>query len=403
MKTYSRILSQSLLILGLSQPLLAAVEKDFVWYCESDEATEAQKATVDQVYKAAGADPEKLGCKEAFEAFNSSTLNLLFQGTATTDLAPLSGLTGVSYLACDNCSNTTVATIPELTSVKFLELSGSSLSSFPELKRLSKLQQLVFANNSAITTIGGSALPQSLEALSLHFTKVTDLNFLSQLAHINWLSIEAPPAGTLKTLPLLNGLKTLNASQLKDKDYSFLAQTPQLAELHLYTNGIVDISDIPLPKDLKALFLEFNNIREVAAGSLPKGLREFGIGYNPVRSLKHLAEAKDLNRLNFRGAGFKNWAELDPHLANLEFLDASENAFTVADIQASKVKSWPELKHLKLNDTNIKSLAFFKDIEAPKLDIATLPEIRGKNEENCPTTGVPKAVAAFCQLTADYR
>lgn len=385
-------------MIGLASPLPAArVKKDFVWYCESDEATAEQKATVAQIYEAAGADPKKLSCQEAFEAFNSTTLSLSFRGNSATDLAPLAGLTGIQDLACDGCNNKAVTTIPKLENLRFLELSGNALASFPDVKKFSKLEQFVLANNNAITKVLDSTLPDNLETLFLHFTKVSDLSSLDQLANIKRLSIEAPPAGTLKTLPELASLQTLNASHLKDGDYSFLAQTPNLTELHLYTNGITDISDIPFPGKLKALFLEFNDIGEVPAGAIPTGLEEIGLGYNPIKSLKNVAEAKDLKFLNFRGAGFKHWSELDAVLPKLEFLDASENAFTVADIQAGKTKSWPELKHLKLNDTNIKSLAFFKDINAPKLELATLPEISDKNEENCPTTDVPTVVAEFCK------
>lgn len=399
MHIFSTLLSLVIFSLSMHQPAAAkavTAEKDFVWYCESDEATDAQKATVGQIYEAAGADSKALDCQAAFEAFNSSTLSLFFQGTANTDLSPLSGLTSIQDLACENCNDKTVATIPELGSVKFLELSGRRLSSFPDLNRFSGLKQFVLANNNAITTVGNSALPASLEALSLHNTKVSDLKFLTHLASLNWLSIESPQAGTLGTLPNLSGLRTLNASHLKDRDYSFLKQTPQLAELHLYTNGIEDISDLPLPATLKALFLEFNRIREIPAGIIPAGLTEIGLGYNPIKSLKNVAEAQGLTKLNFRGAGFKNWSELDAMLPKLEFLDASENAFTVADIQAGKAKSWTELKHLKLNNNKIKSLAFFKGIKAPKLEIATLPEIRNKNEDNCPTKEVPKVIAMFC-------
>lgn len=384
-------------MVGLASPSPAVGDaKDFIWYCESDEATEAQKATVAQIYKAAGADPKALSCKEAFEAFNSTTLSLSFQGTPSTDLSPLAGLTGIKDLACEGCYDVAIASIPKLENLKFLELSGNNLTTFPDAKRFTNLNQFVLSNNETITKAHGSALPANLKVLSLNFTKIADLDFLSQLTNISRLSIEAPPAGTLNTLPKIDSLRTLNASSLEGSDYSFLDQTPNLTELHLYSNGIADISTIQFPANLKALFLEFNDIKEVPVGVIPTGLEEIGLGYNPIKSLKNVAEAKGLKFLNFRGAGFKNWSELDAVLPNLEFLDASENAFTAEDIQEGKAKSWLELRHLKINDTNIKSLAFFKNIAAPKLEIATLPEIKNKNEENCPTSDVPEVIAQYC-------
>lgn len=396
MRLINTLMAFGLTIVGFVQPAAAATEKDFVWYCESDEATPAQKVTVKEIYSLMNIEPN-VSCRDVFKRLSEDNyLSFYFDESIVTDLSPLNGLNNIVNLHCEACDESAVASIPPIEKLRTLSLLGGHLETFPNIEKFKNLKNLVLSTNS-ISQVKMSNVLRNLERIEFEQTQIDDLSFLTELKRLKALDIVYPVKNTLQTLPMLPNLEKLNTSAIGTLDYSFLENAPNIIELRFIGNDVKDLRTVPLSKSLKRLTLIQNSISSISKGDLPKDLEHLDLSNNPIRNFNALTELKKLFSFSINYSDFKEWSALDPILPQLEELSLWSTLISENEINAGKTKEWPKLRKLIISETEITSLAFFKKIKSPKLEFATLPYIENKTEENCPTSGVPAPVAEFCK------
>lgn len=383
---------------GFSAADVQELDKDFVWYCESDEATEAQKATVSEIYFSFGIDQDKVGCKEALKLVNESALPSLIisGGSQITDLSPLAGLKHINVIICNVCSQNAFDTIPPMPSLEILDFSRSELTSLTDLDRFPNIVDLRI-ESTAVSDIKEIEKFTALEELSLDSTKVSDLSALKGLKNLKSLNISELDASVLGKLPYLNNLELLWLVDMGLKEVPNASQTPNLKELELGRNNIESLEGVKAFKKLKALGLSFNPISNIDSNDLNTDLAELYLVDVPLNSYKFLQHFKDLDKLSIGFSETVTWKDIDQLLPRLSWLSLLGSRIGRKEIPENTVEQWKNMKELFLDGTDVESLAFFKQVEAPKLEKLRAPDIKEKTEENCPTSGVPEIVAEFCK------
>lgn len=211
--------------------------KDFVWYCKSDKATDAQKLTVAAVYEAIEAK-EGTSCKDAMKVLKSA-VELDLSGKNLSDLAPLSGLSALSGLVLENNQLTSLATLPELPELAFLDVSANKIT---DLSALSAQKSLVAldASENAIVAIPAGVLPKEMDTLAVSSNPIENFDFLkgvekvalwldlSGLQNIRWAHFAHLVPHVSRFLDLTNSHLTSVDLPAGDESYEW-----QMRELHL--------------------------------------------------------------------------------------------------------------------------------------------------------------------------
>lgn len=392
--------------IGLSSSAFAAAEKDFVWYCESDEATAEQKKTVDGIYANARLNKQNTSCKAAFDNIQARedfgihwtwNADIIFE-----DLAPLTGLTNLTYFICDSvCTAESVKTLPHLPELTELGLKHMDLAEFPKIDMFPKLNYLVLLGNSFSSVTNVPAL-KNIETFNIDNTKVTDLSFTKEMPKLKILSIDGIDKPAFETLPHLPNLSGISARYLELSNFDFLDKLPNAISLDVSRNEFTNIQGIHQHQQIKYLTISNNAIKNIPAKVLPSGLKGLSADKVPFESLEFLRDLKEIEYLHLDGSNFIDWSLIDHLKPTLEQLIIENNPIGEKVIPEGTVEHWEKLSSIWMAGTNIKSLAFFKQIKAPNfIDwVRFFPPFSRdeRTEENCPKTGVPLAIADFCSM-----
>lgn len=382
---------------GLSGSALAAQQKDFVWYCESEEATAEQKKTVQKIYAESGRDPEKISCQEFMdETKKLSSYVIAFEDTDLTDFSPLAGFDNLRKVFCAPCNSDAIATIPPLPNLIELTIPANYLERIPDLWRFPKLEILDVGENP-IRHVHEVDQLKNLKSLFIHQTRIQDLKFLSQLPNLTKLEASSLPKGAINTLPKLPNLSYFGAASNHIESIDIIRKTPNVVVLGLYSNEIEKFDGIEVLSRLKVLGIGDNNFKKIPRGSIPKSVTGIYLNGNSLEDFEFIKDLKGTTQLDLENTGFSDWSLIDHLRPSLIALYLSNNPLPNKSIPQNEREQWPKLEHFEIVNDDVTSLAFFKQFEAPSLYSIEVPYFENKTEENCPTTGVPKPVADFCQ------
>ncbi len=211
---------------------------------------------------------------------------------AISDLAPLSGLTGLTYLSLSGNAVVNVSPLAGLTNLTYLGLRGSSIS---EVSPLAGLTNLTWLNLSANWVVDVSPLAglTGLTYLYLSSNAVVEVSPLSGLTGLTWLDLADNGISDVTPLAGLTGLTRLDLSGNNISDVTPLAGLTGLTYLDLAHNWITDVSPLAGLTSLRNLFID----RDVDVSPLSDltGLtRHFMLPlyrYPQLHSLSRLVEA----------------------------------------------------------------------------------------------------------------
>lgn len=372
------------------------VEKDFVWYCESDEATKEQKITVSALYDAIGLSKDTTPCKDAMDVL-ANVAQVEMPGKNVSDLAPFTGIAFIETLDLSNNQVANLATLPDLPQLLTLKLASNKLTKLPDFSRFPKLEYLSLSHN-AISSIDNTAGFSNVQSLFIAGLGISDLGFLTKLSKLRELglgSYESP--AVLDTLPKLDRLSAIEVTNQKLTNLDFLKKTPQVSSLNVSGNQIKDLGPISSLRRLSDLDVSNNAIAEIATGVLPRRLGSLALGANPIKDFGFLKKVSGVSGvLSLTDLEALRWSDLS-HLVRYvrTNLDLSRSHLTSIDLRGNGPVEW-QMRNLHLKDSKIKSLAPFKRISIPMLRGFSGPAMENKTEENCPTTDVPGLVSEFC-------
>lgn len=299
---------------------------------------------------------------------------LIERNDTITDLSPISGLSGLTFLKLDSVKGvTTLAPLGALVKMKDLEIRAVEYPDLDFLTGMNDLESLAFfmmpeavsditplkgktgmkklnlyggTKGDGISDISVVAEMTELEDLSLYMTKVEDLSPIAGLTKLKRLDLYGIPATDMSPVENLIELTYIWIYATKFDDYSPLAKLTKLEE---FAAGISALDTLEYLENMPKL-------KKIGM------LREEISDYSPLSKCPELTEVK----LEAMKGGPIDLSVFSEHkkLVNL-FVRSSE----VKNAQA--VAALPKLEWLILIDTTgIEDVSVFKDL--PKLKRVSL-------------------------------
>jgi len=168
---------------------------------------------------------------------------LYLGGNRISDLAPLSGLTELTWLSLYENQIMNVTPLSELTNLKFLNLSANQINNISPLRVLTSLESLYLFENQLrdISPLSGMT---RLMWLGLDDNQISDISPLSGLTYLFELGLDDNNISDLTPLSGLTRLSELYVSYNRVSDLTPLSGLTNLTLLTLAGNPISDWSPV---------------------------------------------------------------------------------------------------------------------------------------------------------------
>lgn len=368
--------------------------KTFKWYCESDEATSAQKHTVKALYAMLEKDPAKVDCRKAAK-FLSRTRTFTLAKSKVTDLAPLAGFNQVETLDLSGNTLSSLGTLPILKALTTLSLVGNPFTQVPALSKWPTLTSLDLSATNITSLPAGKDIAQ-LSALSLGATAISDFGPLKDAALTSLDLSELKDPAALATLPEISTLTSLTVAKLKLTELSVVKKTPALQALNAADNQLADLTGIEAAPKLATLNLEGNPVAAISAGQLPKAMKSLNLSGTAITDFAFLKGIKFSGDLVLSNTAFATWRYIAHNFDTLESLALTNTKISEITYEESDPTMWPNFQAMALDGTQITSLLPMARITAPKFFALIPPALPNKTEDTCPTKNVPPAIEMFC-------
>ena len=161
----------------------------------------------------------------------------LFGSYAIADISPLSGLTGLTHLDLGAARITDISPLGGLTSLLSLDLSANSISDISVLSGLTKLEYLDLSGNE-LTDISAVSALKELRLLDLSINRISDISALSGLTELTSLYLWENEISQLGALSGLTKLEVLDLEFNRITDISPLSGLTAIRQLHLAGNDV---------------------------------------------------------------------------------------------------------------------------------------------------------------------
>ncbi len=183
-----------------------------------------------------------------------------------TDLRPLIQLKNLRWLDLSHSAVTDLFPIRNLTTLEYLNCSGTKIEDLSSLKYSRQLREL-YIENTPVTNLTVIKNFDNLEVLHLSHTVIDSLPPVGKLAH----------------------LKELDASSTNLVDLNFIKQLTALERLIISNTGVEDLSPISTLKKLKFIDFSYTRVNDVAPLSGLASLEEVVMDNTQVKDILPLA------------------------------------------------------------------------------------------------------------------
>ena len=262
----------------------------------------------------------------ALAALPLRSLNL--DGNVVTDLSPLSGLSGLTFLSMADTRLTDIGQLADLVNLVVLNLGGNRFADVSALAAMTELRTLHLQDNG-IDDIGPLAELVKLENLRLGGNRIAGVSALSAMTGLRWLYLQDNAIDDIDPLAELVKLENLRLDGNRIADVSALSAMTGLRWLYLQDNAIDDIGPLAKLVMLENLGLGGNRVNDVSALSAMTGLRWLYLQDNAINDIGPLAELVKLEVLNLSRNRIADVSALAA-MPQLRSLDLAGNA--VSDI-----------------------------------------------------------------------
>ena len=256
-----------------------------------------QDLTCSLISELGGLDARFAGIESLVGIQNLTSLTgFLLSEPSIIDLSPLSGLTGLTFLALGDVIND-ISPLSGLTSLTELHLGFNSITDISALSGLTSLTTLYLQGNLALTDIGAVSGLTSLEYLDLRDSSITDISALSGLTDLTNLQLGNNSISDISALSGLTSLPNLNLELNSISDISALSGLTSLTTLQLAGNSITDISALSGLTSLLGLLAANNSISDISALSGLTSLGTLRLGGNSITDISELSGLTSLREL----------------------------------------------------------------------------------------------------------
>ena len=266
------------------------------------------------------------------------------------DLSDLTRFAGLTSLTIQNATGLDFSVLPQLTTLKTLDLSGSTLptSTLEAIGTLPDLETLIL-ENCAVTSINNLVGLSNLTYLDLTNNSVTDLTAITALTQLKDLYLTNNPVKSITYLNSCLALERLHIENCGVSRLSSLAGNTSLQELYASNNDILDISVLSDCVSLSVLDISSNQVKDVSVlAGLPE-LTYFLASDNQIEALPAFDAAScKLVRINVNNNKLTDLSPLKG-LPSLNYIFADYNQ--ISDI--SGLEDCPLLTQLDLWDNPV--------------------------------------------------
>ena len=188
-----------------------------------------------------------------------------------SDLSPLAGLTKLKWLRLSGKSITDLSQLAGLMNLEHLGLFVTDVSDLSPLANLPKLKTLWF-NHAPVSDISPLGSVTSLENLEFYYAENPSLEPLKGLSQLKKLSAARSEISDISPLTELVNLEELDLFDNRHiSDISALASLHKLRRLNLLQNDISDISALASLHNLEWLHIAHNKVSDISLlDNLPK-------------------------------------------------------------------------------------------------------------------------------------
>jgi len=236
------------------------------------------------------------------------------------DLSPLKKLKKLEYLNLKYVKSTNYSYLSNLENLKELTLHCKGFQNTEPLKKLSRLKYFSFYQKDTTPVL--LVLPDSILTLSINFIRTSNLKGLSNLKHLENLSIQnchfldftsfpnfpklhdliirKSNFNKVSTLTHLESLSMLSLSDCTIKDYSNLQRIDKLNELYILNGNLQSISQLV---NLNLIYLNISNadISDIQNLKSIPTLESIHLEKVIVKSLNFANTLQQLKRLQLNG------------------------------------------------------------------------------------------------------
>ena len=249
-------------------------------------------------------------------------LDLSLNYTRISDFTPLESLTVIESLKLRQTDIPDLSVITGLSHLKSLELSYIDLTNIDALAQLTQLKELDLSDNHLTDLSALSDLDQ-LERLYVAENPLADMNavmdMLTELPHLNTLSISDCNSGAIVALGRLAGLKDLYAETQGDADLAPLANLVALERLFIRGGAWLENDTLAPLIHLKALELWIDPPDDLTVFSGFTKLERLHLNGPLVTDVTPLANLIHLRSLNLNQTKIEDTTPFS-HLTDLKFL-----------------------------------------------------------------------------------
>ncbi|MFN1219492.1 leucine-rich repeat domain-containing protein [Chryseobacterium kwangjuense] len=243
--------------------------------------------------------------------------------------------------------------ISDLKHLKTLHIEcDTKVSNLDFLSRMEHLQHL-YIQSSHINDLTGIERHHKLTALFLGNTAIRDLNPLRGLADLEQVGIFHSRIEDINCLKDLKNLRIINLQNNNIKDLSVFSEMKDIQHLDLSFNQIGDIDSVKDNVNLMSLNISNNEIEDVSVIRNFQNLNDLSLANNKVEDISALENIKLVNNLNISGNRIREIAPLK-NLENLKIFNAGNNP--LEDIQTTEFAA--RFTYLNLENCGISNISF---------------------------------------------
>ena len=269
-----------------------------------------------------------------------------------SDISPLEGLTGLTWLGLSWCQISDISPLKGLTNLRslfiyhnqisditplaglgnlgVLEIGVNQISDISPLKELTNLEEYNLSylelHYNQISDVSPLAALTKLTGLELHYNQITDITPLASLIGLRRLTLEGNPI--TETLPLtgLTNLNYLDIDMHEPLDTEVSIPDTNLKSAVREALGLESgvLLTIELIRGLTSLTADSSGIRDLTGLEYATNLTQLSLVSNKIQSITHLGNLTNLTELKLNDNQIEHIASLS-NLTNLTTLYLANN------------------------------------------------------------------------------
>jgi Leucine-rich repeat (LRR) protein len=190
----------------------------------------------------------------------------------------------------------TIEPLGQLTSLRVLNVSGTSIRDLSPIRNLTELVELDVSRTS-IEDLASLRYAEKLKRFDISHTTVTDISVLEKMVALEYLDMSTTGVTDLAPLGTLTALKHLRLESTGIKDLAMITPLAALAELNLSKTMVSDLKPLKGLSQLAVLYLDSTQVSDLSPLSNLTNLQVLSVNNTAVADLDPLKANTRLEKI----------------------------------------------------------------------------------------------------------